>query len=224
MLKRLSTRMAAVVLVLVLLAGTSRALVIEFSDADVITNTVFNNVSTFAFSIDIDAPLGPGVFDNPALNVVDYSVSGTLPNATPSTFPAFALVRSITNADFYGQGSSLNFEIAADADLSDGLQVSDLAGDDLVFLFNGREIDNGRFHPAILELHANGTGIIQNSNNVPSLDPLVEVDFGEEYITTFTFDPSSFTLSSETLAVPEPATVCGLIGMMGVMATRRRRK
>lgn len=159
------------------------------------TTPVFSDVTTFAFRIVVTEALVAGAtYDNPPISAVNYEVSGTLEPGTPSGFPSFALQRSVTGVEFYAQGSSLSFQISPNAVLSDGLQVAELVGGGIVFRFNGREIDTGRFHPALLELNANGTGRIQNSNNVPSLNPLNEVDFGEEYITDLAFDPGNLTL------------------------------
>ena len=203
----------------------AQAAVITFSDVDFGKTPIFSNVQTFSFTIDIDAPLAAGVFNNPSLNSVEYNVSGVLASGTPSGFPAFNLVRAITGADFYAQGSSLNFEIAASADLSNGLQVSELVGS---FVFNGREVDTGRYHPALFQLNSDGTGSIRNSNNMgentlnPSTGELVDVDFGDEYITNLTFDPNQLTISA---AVPVPAALwlfgSGLLGLVG-MARRKK--
>jgi len=174
----------------VTLAQTTR---IAFSDSDFVVTPAFNNVPLFSFEIEIDRPLEPGVYDNPDLVRVFYTVTGEL-NNTPSGFPAFELRREISGTEFYAQGSSLNFEVDANAVLTDGVQVAELSGMDIVFTFNGREIDNGRFHPALLELRADGTGLLQNSNNVISSSPLQQVDFGEEYITELRFDAGNLTL------------------------------
>lgn len=66
------------------LPAFAQAAVITFSDADFGKTPFFNNVQTFSFTIDIDAPLAAGVFNNPSLNSVEYSVSGTLPSGPPS--------------------------------------------------------------------------------------------------------------------------------------------
>ena len=88
----------------------------------------------------IAQPITAGsAYVDPALNGVDYHVQGTL-DTTPSGFPAFNLIRSIGGLEFYAQGSSLSFAVDAAADLSDGLQVSELTGFDPVFLFNGSEV------------------------------------------------------------------------------------
>jgi len=208
------------------LPAFAQAAVITFSDVDFGKTLEFNDVQTFSFTIDIDAPLAAGVFNNPSLNSVEYSVSGTLPSGSPSGFPGFNLVRNITGADFYAQGSSLSFEIAASADLSNGLQISELVGSDPVFVFNGREVDTGRYHPSLFQLNSDGTGSIRNSNNMGGINPssgdVVNVDFGEEYITNLTFDPSQLTISA---AVPIPAAVwlfgSGLIVLVGIA---RRKK
>ena len=67
-----------------------------------------------------------------------------------------------------------------------------------MFEFNGREVGTGRYHPAIVQLNADGTGSIRNSNNTGGINPSteleVDVDFGEEYITELTFTPSTLTL------------------------------
>ena len=209
------------------LANSARAAVITFSDSDFGLTTTFSNVRTFDFAIDIDGPITAGTsFVNPKLNSINYRVFGQL-DATPSGFPAFDLVRSITGADFYAQGSSLNFEVSAAADLSNGLQVSELVGTDPVFTFNGFEFDTGRYHPALLELNLDGTGRIQNSNNNgptttnPSNGQLVDVDVGEEYITDLTFNASTLTLAT---AVPEPSSVAILAVFLGAIVLRYRLK
>ena len=174
----------------VTLAQTTR---IAFDNTDFVVTPAFNNVPLFSFEIDIDRPLAPGVYDDPELVRVAYTVTGDLDN-TPSGFPAFDLQREISGAEFYDQGSSLSFEVDANAVLTDGVQVAELSGAEIVFTFDGREIDNGRFHPALLELRADGTGLLQNSNNVISNSPLQQVGFGEEYITELRFDAGNLTL------------------------------
>jgi hypothetical protein len=192
-------------LALALFSGANaQTMTLSISSNDFQVSTVFSSVDLFDIEIEIDAPLATGVYDNPEIVSVDYQVTGTLTPGTPSDFPAFDLQRSITGEDFYAQGSSLRFEIAPSAVLSDGVQAAELVGDTLVFTFNGREVDNGRFHPALLELNADGTGRIQNSDNVPSLDPLLEVAFGAEYITDLTFDPGN-----TTVIVSTPVTIPG---------------
>lgn len=115
--------------------------------------------------------------------------------------------------------------ILESADFSDGIQVSELAGSgsEVVFRFNGREVDAGRYHPAFIELRADGTGIIQNANNVGGDNPQdgfvgdIDVDFGEEFITNLTFDPTTLTI-----VIPEPRTLFFLSG--GGFAFLRRRR
>ena len=133
--------------------------------------------------------------------------------------------RTIGGAEFYDQGdgqSSLNFEIASTADLSDGVQFSELVGDASAFVLNAREVGTGRYHPALLELNADGTGRILNSNNFGGINPgsgeEVNVDFGEEYIVNLTFDPS-LTI----IAVPEPGSAAAImVGSIAIFARRRR--
>ena len=130
---------------------------ISFEASDFGKTAVFSNVTTFGFSIDIAAPLTAGTtYSKADVNSVDYNLFGSLGN-TPSGFPAFNLVWSITGFDFDAQGSSLSVEVAVGANLTDGLQVSDLVGD---FIFDGREVGTGRYHPALVELHSDGTGRI----------------------------------------------------------------
>ena len=184
-----------------------------------ITRTnVFNVIRNFEFVIEVDAPLAAGMsYSDPALVGVFYNVYGVLDEPTPSGFPAFNLLRTIGGAEFYAQGSSFDFSINASADLSDGLQVAELDS----FTFNGREIGTGRFHPALVVLHNDGTGSLQNSNNVPVDQPPpdgVTVDFGEEYIVTLSFDPATLTI-----AIPEPAAAALLGGLsLALVALRRR--
>lgn len=226
--KRPAGYAATIFAVLLLLSPRSASGdIIAFEASDFGLTTVFSNVTTFEFTIDIADPIVAGqTYTNPALNSVDYRVFGTLA-ATPSGFPAFNLVRSITHADFYAQGSSLSFAIDAAADLTDGLQLSELTGTDPVFVFNGREVGTGRYHPALVELNADGTGRIQNSNNFGGVNPFnmmtVDVTFGEEYITDLTFNASSLTLIQNVSQVPEP-TGLWMAGLaVGAWLMRRRR-
>ena len=198
---------------------------IEFDNTDFTMTPQFNRLRDFAFSIDIAEDLvAGGVYSNPDLNVIVYRVFGILDTEpTPSGFPAFNLQRTIIGDEFYTQGSSLNFEISTGADLSDGLQASELVADGIgkVFEFNGREVGTGRYHPALLELFSDGTGRIQNSNNMGGINPgnnmEVDVTFGEEYIVDL--DNSTSLL----LAVPEPSSVC-LISFLGLAGLVRRRR
>ncbi|MDH3903549.1 MAG: hypothetical protein OES90_10060 [Xanthomonadales bacterium] len=184
--------------VLALAPALSLADLLTFQASDFGLNPTFSDVQTFAFTIDLAVPVTAGTgYSDPALTSVNYIVSGTL-DGTPSGFPAFNLVREILGAEFYTQGSSMEFEVSITADLSDGVQVSELVGTGIVFEFNGREVGTGRYHPALVQLNADGTGTIQNSNNMGGINPAsgmeVDVDFGEEYITGLTFKPSSLTI------------------------------
>ena len=221
------TRYLAGALAIAMLAVTSTNVakadfIIAFDQDDFDVNPVFSNVTTFSFEILVSEVFGVGVYDNPSISLIDYRVSGSLEPGTPSGFPGFALVRIMDGNEFYAQGSSLSFEIAATADLSDGLQVSELVGTDMVFVFNGRENGTGRFHPALFVLNSDGTGLLQNSNNMgagPDMD--IDVDFGEEYITELSFTPSSLTIA--TGAVPEPSSLFILtFGCLAGLARRRR--
>lgn len=205
----------------------AQAFVISFEASDFGLNPTFSNVQTFEFTIDIAGPLTAGtVYNDPALTGVDYRVFGAL-GATPSGFPAFNLVRSIGGGEFYSQGSSLSFEVSAAADLTDGLQVSELVGTDPVFVFNGLELGTGRYHPALFQLNADGTGSIRNSDNMGGINPgsglVVDVEAGEEYITELTFNANNLTLA-EAIAVPEPSAGLPLmmLGAAGLWAFRRR--
>lgn len=209
---------------------SSNAFVIEFSASDFGLDAIFSNVVNFEFVIDIAGPLATGIYNNPTINFVDYEVNGSLAPTTPSGFPAFALKRpedggSLSGTEFYAQGSSLNFEIALSADLSDGLQLNELVGTDEIFVFNGREINTGRYHPALVELNSDGTGRIQNSNNQgdtvtnPGNGQLVDVDFGEEYITNLSFDPNQLTLAAP---VPLPPAIVLLISCCALVLSRRK--
>ncbi|MDX2411319.1 MAG: hypothetical protein QNK34_05115 [Woeseiaceae bacterium] len=184
-------------------AADAQTMRLVFSSDDFVVTPVFNDVVQFTFDIEIDAPLAPGVYTNPDIISVLYRVSGDLMN-TPSNFPAFALERDITGDEFYAQGSSLVFVVLAGAVLDDGVQIAELAGSGVVFTFNGKEVGNGRFHPALLELNADGTGMIQNSDNIITEDPFQQVDFGEEYITDLAFDAGNLTLLTAVAAEPDP--------------------
>ena len=218
--------LAALTCVLPCFASPAKAdFTIEFDNTDFTMTPQFNRLRDFEFSIDIAEELvAGGVYTNPELNRIDYSVFGFLDlDPTPSGFPAFNLQRSIIGDEFYTQGSSLSFEISSSADLTDGLQASELVADGIgkIFEFNGREVDTGRYHPALVELFDDGTGRIQNSNNSGGINPAngleVDVTFGEEYIVDLSFD------TSLQLAVPEPSSICFVLafGMAGLLRRQR---
>jgi len=203
--KMLATLLIAVLVQSELLAETVR---FSTSNTDYQVTNVFSDVDLFTIEIDIDMPLSPGVYSDPNIIRVTYRVFGDLALGTPSGFPAFDLQREMSGAEFYLQGSSLLFEIAIDADFSDGIQADELVDNGNILSLNAREIDNGRFHPAILELYADGTGRIQNSNNIHTLDPLLAVDFGDEYINDLTFEVANTTLFTDVSEVePEDPIV-----------------
>ena len=181
--------------------ASAQTMTFATSSANYEITNIFSDVDFFTITVEIDAPLLAGVYVNPEIISVDYQVTGVLEAGTPSEFPSFDLQRSMTGAEFYAQGSSLRFEIAETAVLSDGVQAAELVGSETVLIFNAREVDNKRFHPALFELNANGTGRIQNSDNVPTQNPLVEVEFGAEYITDLVFDAGNTTLITETVTV-----------------------
>lgn len=186
---------------------SAQTMQLTLSDADFEITNIVSDVDLFDFQIEINAPLAAGVYNNPPLTSVSYRVFGSLIEGTPSGFEVFDLMREITGEEFYAQGSSLQFEIDENAVLEDGVQIDELSGTDVVFRFNGREVGNERFHPALLELRADGTGRIQNSNNTPTLDPLLEIDFGSEYINDLLFDPGNTTLLTGQVVTDTNATV-----------------
>lgn len=198
------------------------AFTIQLSNTGFDVSPSFSQVTTFSFSIQVAGPLAPGLYTNPVLDGVEYTVRGSLAPGTPSGFPAFFLQRTISGSDFYAQGSSLGFEISGSADLGDGLQLSELVGADPVFLLNAREVDTGRYHPPLFQLNGDGTGSIRNSNNMGGVNPatgeVVNVDFGDEYISQLGFDPQGLTL-----VVPEPSTALLLASGLVGLALRQRR-
>ena len=91
----------------------------------------------------------------------------------------------------------------------------------VVFHFNGREEGTGRYHPLFLQLRSDGTGILQNANNMGGVNPatmqVVDVDFGEEYITNLSFDATSLTI-----AIPEPSNaLLSVLGLVPLLVRRR---
>ena len=195
-------------LLLVAISATganAQTMTLSTSNADFQITNAFSDVDLFNIEIGINAPLAAGLYNDPEIISVTYRVQGSLVAGTPSGFSSFNLQRTITGANFYAQGSSLRFEISPSAVLTDGVQVAELVGSATVLTFNGREIDNGRYHPALFELSADGTGRIQNSNNIHTSTPLVEVTFGEEYITDLLFDPGNTTVIISEQVMPAPA-------------------
>ena len=180
----------------VALCGAVKAQTITFatSSEDYQQSPLFSDVQVFSFDVVINEPLERRAYNNPDISRVSYHVSGTLAAGTPSGFQSFDLQRDISGETFYAEGSSLSFEISSTAVLSDGIQAAELVGNGVILKFNAREIDTGRYHPPLFELNPGGTGRLLNSDNIPSLDPLVTVGFGEEYITELLFDPGNLTL------------------------------
>jgi len=204
---------------------------ISLESSDFGITSEFNEVASFSFEIVVaDSLVAGNTYDNPVLESVSYSILGLLPWPTPSGFPGFLLTRNIDGADFYdlSPDASLNFTIDADADLSDGLQFSELSGDDPVFFFNARELDQdpGRYHPPILSLGSSGTGRLENADNQSIFNNppppagsglLVDVAIGEEFIVDLTFDPSL------TFAVPEPTSITLACAGLAIFSRRRGR-
>jgi hypothetical protein len=218
-------------------ATPARAFNLSFSASDFGTSPVFSEVETFAVDIEIAGPLQAGLYSDPIIMNIQYSVSGLL-DPSPSDFPGFGFQLDhifpssppITGVQFYAlnassvPGETLRFEVSGSADLSDGLQIDELVdlGSGVVFRFNGREEGTGRYHPTFIELKSDGTGRIQNADNMGGINPatmmLVDVGFGDEYVTDLTFTPSTLTI-----AVPEPGLpVLLLVGAFCFAAGRRR--
>lgn len=203
---------------------------IRFSDANFGVTPVFNDVVDFEFDIVMSGDVTAGMTYTQADVVgVDYTIFGLLPDPTPSGVPNFFLDRSLTGQQFRGQGGTMFFEISAGADLSDGLQFDELTGLggplNNTFSFDAREVNTGAYQPPIVSLDANGMGIVQNSDNFGGINPktgmMVDVDYGEEYITNVTFDPATFSLVA--VPVPEPGSAAVIaLAFAGIVARRRR--
>lgn len=184
---------------------------ISLAGPDFVRAPIFSNVTTFSFLINLGQYIGPGnTYTNPAIHSVDYTVQGNLAPGTPSGFAAFLLNRpehppaglTFPGFEFYAQGSSLQFAVLPGADLTDGLQADELGdlGGGLIFELNAREVGTGRYHPPLLQLYNDGTGLLQNSNNMGGINPAtnltVNVNFGDEYITELTFNPADLTIAT----------------------------
>jgi len=212
--------------------SSDAAFTLTLSSADITPGAGFNTISFFEVTINVDAPVVAGqTYSDPAIISVDYRVNGILSSPTPSGFPAFGLIRSMTGTEFYGLSpeSGLDFSISPTANLSDGLQLSELAGTGTVLTFNAREFDQspGRYHPPIITLDSDGTGLLVNADNqsiFPNPPPptgsglLVDVIVGEEYSNPLTFD-TNLTLTP----APEP-TSASLLALASASLLLRRRK
>lgn len=210
--------------------------VLSFDESGFTTNGVFNEVTEFSFEFSVAGPLvAGGVYTNPTLNSFDYVVRGVLASPTPSGFPGFLLIRSMTGAEFYSLSpeSGVSFAVSAGADLSDGLQMSELDGAGVVFELNAREFDQnpGRYHPPIFTLNADGTGRLVNADNMSTFNNpppptgsggVVNVAIADEYDIELAFAPS---LTIAPPVVPEPTTAV-MLGLMGaaMMARKPRRQ
>ena len=212
---------------------------LEINSDDFGITSVFNDITSFNFEIELTDNVVAGVtYNNPAINRVDYEVFGDLPEPTPSGFSGFALTRGYSGDEFYNQSpeSGLLFSVDASADLSDGLQYSELVGTGAadILNFSARELNQnpGRYHPPELVLRADGTGQLQNAANASTFSNppppmgsgmMIPDDFaaGDEYIVDLSFSSAS-TLA--TTAVPSPSSFC-LLSLMAVgVASRRRRQ
>ena len=220
----------AVIGAVVTMPRHSAAFVIEVSSEQFTSQSnVFSGVTDFSISIEVLGPLASGAYVNPELGDIEFLIRGTLDPTTPArtanpAFTAFAVddLSALSGQDFYDLGNALHFEVAAGVDLADGLQVSELVGTGLVFEFDGREFGTGRYHPPILQLFSDGTGLLRNSNNTGGINPFTGVEvnatIGDEYMAELTFDPPTMTL-----VTPEPGTALLLaLGLAGLGAGRGR--
>ena len=188
------------------LTGYTQAAIFSFNAGDFTLNPVFSTVEDFTVSIEIDGPLeAGGTYGNTDIVSVDYGVSGTLAKNTPSGFRAFDLIRNgIDQTEFVAQGSTFTLEVSPTADLSDGLQRSEITN----LVLNFIELGTGRYHPPVFQIGSDGTGSIRNAANSGGVNPstgmVVDVEEGEEYITEFTFDPAMLTLSQPLPPAPVP--------------------
>jgi hypothetical protein len=224
------------------------AVTIRFADADFTNSPQVSTVTRYDLEIEVAGPMQTGLVSDPTIGNIQYSVSGTL-DETPSGFPSFAFRLDhkfpssppITGEEFYAlnpsseAGGTLQYSISASADLSDGLQVSELdelpvnpaagIGTGVVFHFNGREEGTGRYHPVFLQLRSDGKGILQNADNMGGVNPatmeVVDVDFGEEYITNLTFDASSLTIAVPWLPTITDFTYDSVDGIVNLAWTSR---
>jgi len=83
------------VMLTALLMAQAHGFTLNIDSGDLNPSPEFSNVTTFRFTLDIDAAFETGEFLDPTLRSVDYEVSGTLAAGTPSGFEAFELVRAI---------------------------------------------------------------------------------------------------------------------------------
>ena len=193
-------------------ASHAHAVVINFNNSDFALTTTLGNVTSFEILIDLAGFLTPGTsYSNPALNRVAYLVEGAPDANSPSGFPMFRLQQDLSGSELYDLGGSLNFTVLSGADLSDGLQVSDLTSSG--FVFDALQTDSGRFHPPLVTLLTDGSGIICDSL----------FDCGEEYITELSFEPESLTLSPSPVPIP-PALYLFSAGAIGLPVIAKRKK
>ena len=114
------------------------------------------------------------------------------------------------------------------ADLTDGLQLSELSGTTPIFQLNAREFNQnpGRYHPPIFMLNSDGTGRLVNANNQSTFNnpppPMgsglpVNVQIADEYDIALAFAPASVTIAS----IPEPSA-CWFFVISGCFLAARK--
>ncbi|WP_428388531.1 hypothetical protein [Mucisphaera sp.] len=206
---RLSGCMSAWLVSLAVTTSAQAAFTFTIDSDDFVTNQVYGDVLIYRVDIVIDEVLLPGrSYLNPTLQRVRYFLQGRVHSADdePST-----IEQELSGSEFYDIAGGINFAVKADAELEDGLQLSELASLDgnpegALFFMNYNRLAGILYAPVFL-LRGDGVGRFAGHGQEDRPGSVYRNDL-------------VYNLEEITVVVPEPTTAT-LLALTSLTLVRR---